>query len=224
MVDARNAGRGKLTGKLKGVKYHTDVEVTDLKDGRYRCHYLVPQAGAYVLSLMWNGQHIPESPYKVTIRDAQVMKASSCFVEGNMLKEGAGATVGQSMGSASIARTRARDNCMYAARGPQRIASAQCSTTRTLRIKSWIGNGLLRNCFKGEFLVETKRAGPARSRSEFMGLEGPSRWKCTVDTSKESFYWSTNTTQPEEGALYNPIKWADQHIPGSSFDVRIVEL
>lgn len=82
MVDARNAGRGKLTGKLKGVKYHTDVEVTDLKDGRYRCHYLVPQAGAYVLSLMWNGQHIPESPYKVTIRDAQVMKASSCFVEG----------------------------------------------------------------------------------------------------------------------------------------------
>lgn len=81
-VDARNAGRGKLTGKLTGVNYHTDVEVVDLKDGTYACHYLVPQAGAYVLSLMWNGKHIPESPYKVTVREPQVMKASSCVVEG----------------------------------------------------------------------------------------------------------------------------------------------
>ena len=82
MVDARNAGRGKLTGKLTGVNYHTDVEVKDLGDGRYACHYLVPQAGAYVLSLMWNGQHIPDSPYKVTVKEPQVMKASSCRVEG----------------------------------------------------------------------------------------------------------------------------------------------
>ena len=87
MVDARNAGRGKLTGKLTGIKYHTDVEVTDLKDGRYACHYLVPQSGAYVLSLMWNGQHIPDSPYKVTIRDAQVMKATSCVVEGEEISK-----------------------------------------------------------------------------------------------------------------------------------------
>ena len=84
-VDARNAGRGKLTGKLTGVKYHTDVEVRDLKDGTYACHYLVPQPGAYVLSLMWNGQHIPDSPYKVTIKEAQVMKASSCLVEGRKI-------------------------------------------------------------------------------------------------------------------------------------------
>ena len=85
MVDARNAGRGRLTGKLTGIKYHTEVEVNDLKDGRYACHYLVPQPGAYVLSLMWNGQHIPDSPYKVTIREAQVMKPNSCFVEGKKL-------------------------------------------------------------------------------------------------------------------------------------------
>jgi len=82
MVDARNAGRGKLTGKLTGIQYHTDIEVNDLKGGQYACHYLVPQAGAYVLSLMWNGQHIPDSPYKVSIREAQVMRASSCVVEG----------------------------------------------------------------------------------------------------------------------------------------------
>ena len=82
MVDARNAGRGKLTGKLTGVNYQTDVEVKDLGNGTYACHYLVPQAGAYVLSLMWNGQHIPESPHKVTVREPQVMKASSCQVEG----------------------------------------------------------------------------------------------------------------------------------------------
>ena len=84
MVDARKAGRGRLTGKLTGVKYHTDVEVIDLKDGTYACHYLVPQPGAYVLSLMWNGQHIPNSPYKVTIKEPQVMKASSCLVEGKI--------------------------------------------------------------------------------------------------------------------------------------------
>ena len=82
MVDARNAGRGKLTAKLTGVNYHTDVEVNDLGDGRYACHYLVPQPGAYVLSLMWNGQHIPDSPHKVTIREPQARRASNCRVEG----------------------------------------------------------------------------------------------------------------------------------------------
>ena len=80
MVDARSADRGRLTGKVTGVNYHTDVEIKDLGDGRYACHYLVPQAGAYVLSLMWNGQHIPESPYKVTVREAQ--EANKCIVEG----------------------------------------------------------------------------------------------------------------------------------------------
>ena len=82
MVDACSAGHGRLTGKLTGVNYHTDVEIKDLGDGRYACHYLVPQAGAYVLSLMWNGQHISESPYKVTVREAQVMKPNKCLVEG----------------------------------------------------------------------------------------------------------------------------------------------
>lgn len=41
MVDVCIVGWGKLIGKFIGVKYYIDVEVIDLKDGRYVCYYLV---------------------------------------------------------------------------------------------------------------------------------------------------------------------------------------
>ena len=82
MVDCRKAGRGNLTGSLTGVKYHTDVEIKEVKNGQYACHYLVPEAGAYILTLKWNGNHIPGSPYKVTIREAEHNISDNGSVEG----------------------------------------------------------------------------------------------------------------------------------------------
>ncbi|RMX60911.1 hypothetical protein pdam_00003464 [Pocillopora damicornis] len=265
MVDARTAGRGKLTGKLTGVKYHTDVEVIDLKDGRYACHYLVPQAGAYVLSLMWNGQHIPNSPYKVTIREAQAMSAKSCFVEGSMLKEGAGATVGQAMGFSINSKDAGPGQLYVRCQGPTKdcdctVFDNKDSTYQVQIFPSEVGNhlvyvewggrpvhgspflvrvgqppdpskvrvygpglenGLLRN-FKGEFLVETKGAGPGTLKIRIHGPRGAFKVEMYRDTSKErSIGVRYNPT--EAGRYIINIKWADQHIPGSPFDVTIVE-
>lgn len=265
MVDARTAGRGKLTGKLTGVKYHTDVEVIDLKDGRYACHYLVPQAGAYVLSLMWNGQHIPNSPYKVTIREAQAMSAKSCFVEGSMLKEGTGATVGQAMGFSINSKDAGPGQLYVRCQGPTKdcdctVFDNKDSTYQVQIFPSEVGNhlvyvewggrpvhgspflvrvgqppdpskvrvygpglenGLLRN-FKGEFLVETKGAGPGTLKIRIHGPRGAFKVEMYRDTSKErSIGVRYNPT--EAGRYIINIKWADQHIPGSPFDVTIVE-
>lgn len=264
-VDARNAGRGKLTGKLTGVKYHTDVEVRDLKDGTYACHYLVPQPGAYVLSLMWNGQHIPDSPYKVTIKEAQVMKASSCLVEGSMLKEGGSATVGQAMGfninskdagpgqlyvrcqgptkdcdvtvfdnkdstyQVQIFPTEVGNHLVYVEWGgrpvhgsPFLVRVGQPPDPSKVRVYGpGLENGLIRS-FKGEFLVETKGAGPGTLKIRIHGPRGAFKVEMYRDTSKErSIGVRYNPT--EAGRYIINIKWADQHIPGSPFDVTIVE-
>lgn len=265
MVDARNAGRGKLTGKLTGVNYQTDVEVKDQGNGTYACHYLVPQAGAYVLSLMWNGQHIPESPHKVTVREPQVMKASSCQVEGTMLRDGGNATVGQAMGFSINSKDAGPGQLYVRCQGP----SKDCDVTvfdnkdSTYQVQifpmevgnhlvyvEWGGrpvhgspflvrvgqapdpskvrvygpgleNGLLRN-FKGEFLVETKGAGPGTLKIRIHGPRGAFKVEMYRDTSKErSIGVRYNPT--EVGRYMINIKWADQHIPGSPFDVLIVE-
>lgn len=82
-------------------------------------------------------------------------------------------------------------------------------------------NGLLRS-FKGEFLVETKGAGPGTLKIRIHGPRGAFKVEMYRDTSKErSIGVRYNPT--EAGRYIINIKWADQHIPGSPFDVTIVE-
>lgn len=82
-------------------------------------------------------------------------------------------------------------------------------------------NGLLRS-FKGEFLVETKGAGPGTLKIRIHGPRGAFKVEMYRDTSKErSIGVRYNPT--ESGRYIINIKWADQHIPGSPFDVTIVE-
>ena len=82
-------------------------------------------------------------------------------------------------------------------------------------------NGLLRS-FKGEFLVETKGAGPGTLKIRIHGPRGAFKVEMYRDTSKErSIGVRYNPTEP--GRYIINIKWADQHIPRSPFDVTIVE-
>lgn len=76
--------------------------------------------------------------------------------------------------------------------------------------------------FKGEFLVETKGAGPGTLKIRIHGPRGAFKVEMYRDTSKErSIGVRYNPT--EVGRYMINIKWADQHIPGSPFDVLIVD-
>ncbi|KAJ7305485.1 hypothetical protein OS493_040675, partial [Desmophyllum pertusum] len=60
-------------------------------------------------------------------------------------------------------------------------------------------NGLLRS-FKGEFLVETKGAGPGTLKIRIHGPRGAFRWKCT-GTHLRSVLLEYDTTPLKQGAI-----------------------
>lgn len=68
------------------MKYTTDVEVVSKNDGTYDCHYIVPISGAYVLHVLFNGENVPGSPFKVNITGSH--DVSQCIVRGDALSKG----------------------------------------------------------------------------------------------------------------------------------------
>lgn len=92
--------------------------------------------------------------------------------------------------------------------------------TKVTAVGSGLENGLLKS-FKGNFLVDTKGAGPGTLKVRIHGPRGAFKVEMYRDTTKDrSIGVRYNPT--ETGRYIINIKWADQHIPGSPFDVTIV--
>ena len=73
-IEGRNAADrpSKLGGDQIKVKFSapantTVATVTELPEGRYKVEYTAPIAGTYQLSVMMNGEHITNSPFKLVV-------------------------------------------------------------------------------------------------------------------------------------------------------------
>ena len=69
-VDAKAAGKGKVTCSVctpEGAEL--DVDVVENEDGTFDIFYTAPQPGEYVICVRFGGEHIPNSPFQVTVRD-----------------------------------------------------------------------------------------------------------------------------------------------------------
>ena len=67
-VDAKAAGKGKVTCSVctpEGVEL--DVDVVENEDGTFDIFYTAPQPGEYVICVRFGGEHIPNSPFQVTV-------------------------------------------------------------------------------------------------------------------------------------------------------------
>ena len=82
-------------------------------------------------------------------------------------------------------------------------------------------NGIM-DSFQGNFLVETKGAGPGTLKIRIHGPKGAFKVEMYRDHTKER----------RIGVRYNPneagrytinVKWTDQHIPGSPFEIHAVD-
>lgn len=72
-VDAKAAGKGKVTCSVctpEGVEL--DVDVVENEDGTFDIFYTAPQPGEYVICVRFGGEHIPNSPFQVTVSDLHV--------------------------------------------------------------------------------------------------------------------------------------------------------
>uniref|UniRef100_A0A674D179 Filamin C n=1 Tax=Salmo trutta TaxID=8032 RepID=A0A674D179_SALTR len=67
-VDAKAAGKGKVTCSVTtpaGVEL--DMDVQENRDGTYDIYYTAPEPGKYVITIRFGGQHVPKSPFHVTV-------------------------------------------------------------------------------------------------------------------------------------------------------------
>uniref|UniRef100_A0A665USV8 Filamin A, alpha (actin binding protein 280) n=1 Tax=Echeneis naucrates TaxID=173247 RepID=A0A665USV8_ECHNA len=67
-VDAKAAGKGKVTCSVctpEGAEL--DVDVVENEDGTFDIFYTAPQPGEYVICVRFGGEHIPNSPFQVTV-------------------------------------------------------------------------------------------------------------------------------------------------------------
>lgn len=68
-VDAKAAGKGKVTCKVStpdGVEL--DVDVVENADGTFDIYYTAPKPGQYIITIRFGGEHIPNSPFHVVVR------------------------------------------------------------------------------------------------------------------------------------------------------------
>uniref|UniRef100_A0A3Q4HHD8 Filamin B n=1 Tax=Neolamprologus brichardi TaxID=32507 RepID=A0A3Q4HHD8_NEOBR len=67
-VDTRNAGSGELKVTVKGPKgVEEPVKQLSSQDGVFSFEYHPSSPGKYIVSITWGGQHIPKSPFEVTV-------------------------------------------------------------------------------------------------------------------------------------------------------------
>ena len=67
-VDAKAAGKGKVTCSVstpEGVEL--GVDGVENADGTFDIFYTAPQPGDYCICLRFGGEHIPNSPFQVTV-------------------------------------------------------------------------------------------------------------------------------------------------------------
>ncbi|KAI3369718.1 hypothetical protein L3Q82_024560 [Scortum barcoo] len=88
-VDTRNAGSGDLKVLIKGPKgIEEPVKQISCQDGVFSYEYYPNSPGKYTVSITWGGQHIPKSPFEVTVgREAgpQQIRAWGPGLEGGIV-------------------------------------------------------------------------------------------------------------------------------------------
>ncbi|XP_049441714.1 filamin-B isoform X1 [Epinephelus fuscoguttatus] len=88
-VDTKNAGSGDLKVVIKGPKGIDElVKQISSQDGVFSYEYYPNSPGKYTVSITWGGQHIPKSPFEVTVgREAgpQQIRAWGPGLEGGVV-------------------------------------------------------------------------------------------------------------------------------------------
>lgn len=67
VIDGKLAGPGVAKVDLKGLKSNPTVDMKALKYDRYRCHYIAPSPGAYLMYIYWSGTKLANVPYKISV-------------------------------------------------------------------------------------------------------------------------------------------------------------
>uniref|UniRef100_A0A8C6NZ21 Filamin C n=1 Tax=Nothobranchius furzeri TaxID=105023 RepID=A0A8C6NZ21_NOTFU len=248
-VVTKNAGEGGLSLAVEGPS-KAEITCKDNKDGTCTVSYFPTAPGDYSIIVKFDNKHIPGSPFtakitgddtitrtsqlnvgtaadvslKIAETDLSSLTASIRAPSGNeepcLLKRLPNRHLGISFTPKEVGEheVSVRKNGMHVANSPFKIMVGQSEIGEASRVKAF-GKGLVEaHTFEmAEFFVDTRNAGYGGLA---LSIEGPSK----VDINCEDMEDGTCrvTYCPTEPGSYTVnIKFAEKHIPGSPFTVKV---
>uniref|UniRef100_A0A3Q1AZC9 Calponin-homology (CH) domain-containing protein n=1 Tax=Amphiprion ocellaris TaxID=80972 RepID=A0A3Q1AZC9_AMPOC len=248
-VVTKNAGEGGLSLAVEGPS-KAEITCKDNKDGTCTVSYLPTAPGDYNIIVKFDNKHIPGSPFtakitgddsitrtsqlnvgtaadvslKIAETDLSSLAASIRAPSGNeepcLLKRLPNRHLGISFTPKEVGEheVSVRKNGVHVANSPFKIMVGQSEIGEASRVKAF-GKGLVEaHTFEmAEFFVDTRNAGYGGLA---LSIEGPSK----VDINCEDVEDGTCrvTYCPTEPGSYTVnIKFAEKHIPGSPFTVKV---
>jgi filamin len=81
MIDTRGAGNGALNLTVEGP-CEARIDCKDNQDGTCQVSYLPTMAGNYMINILYQGVHIPGSPFQATIESDLDIRGIKCYGPG----------------------------------------------------------------------------------------------------------------------------------------------
>ncbi|XP_074538390.1 filamin-A isoform X4 [Halichoeres trimaculatus] len=247
-VNTKDAGEGGLSLAIEGPS-KADISCVDNQDGTCTVSYLPVLPGDYSILVKYNDKHIPGSPFSARITGDDSMRMSHLKVgsaadipldigeldlsqlvatlttpsgheEPCLLKILRDGHVGISFVPKEIGEhlVNIKKNGRHIASSPISVMITQSEIGDASRVRV-SGKGLseARTFEPAEFIIDTREAGYGGLS---LSIEGPS--KVDINTEDQEDGTCKVTYCPTEPGNYIiNIKFADQHVPGSAFTVKV---
>ena len=81
VIDTRGAGNGALNLTVEGP-CEARIECKDNQDGTCHVSYLPTMAGNYMINILYQGEHIPGSPFQATVKSDLDIRGIKCYGPG----------------------------------------------------------------------------------------------------------------------------------------------
>ncbi|XP_065817657.1 filamin-A isoform X2 [Labrus bergylta] len=247
-VNTKDAGEGGLSLAIEGPS-KADISCVDNQDGTCTVSYLPVLPGDYSILVKYNDKHIPGSPFSARITGDDSMRMSHLKVgsaadipldigefdlsqltaslttpsgheEPCLLKMLRNGHVGISFVPKEIGEhlVNIKKNGRHIPSSPISVMINQSEIGDASRVRV-SGQGLseARTFEPAEFIIDTREAGYGGLS---LSIEGPS--KVDINTEDQEDGTCKVTYCPTEPGNYIiNIKFADQHVPGSAFTVKV---
>ncbi|KAM3832299.1 LOW QUALITY PROTEIN: filamin-C [Vipera latastei] len=198
IVKTRNAGSGALSVTIDGPS-KVQMDCQESAEG-HRVTYMPMAPGSYLISIKYGGpQHIVGSPFKAKVTGPRLSGGHSLHETSTVLVETVTKATSSVGGSYSALPTFSSDASKVVARGPGLT-------------KAFVGQ-------KNTFTVDCSKAG---TNMLMVGVHGP-KTPCDEVYVKHmgNRVYSVTYTVKEKGDYILIVKWGDEGVPGSPYQVSV---
>uniref|UniRef100_A0A4W5R1J8 Filamin C n=1 Tax=Hucho hucho TaxID=62062 RepID=A0A4W5R1J8_9TELE len=214
-VDAKAAGKGKVTCSVTtpaGVEL--DMDVQENRDGTYDIYYTAPEPGKYVITIRFGGQHIPKSPFHVTVSEVRMPSGKTARPHITDNKDGT-ITVKFNPTEKGLHEMDIKYEGNHIPGSPLQFYVDAINSGLVTAYGPGLCHGTVNK--PATFTVVTKNAGEGGLS---LAVEGPSKAEISCKDNKDGT--CTVSYLPTSPGDYNIIvKFDNKHIPGSPFTAKI---